>query len=71
MTQPAHTFHPTILREYDVRGIVGDTLSEADAAALGAAFGTRVAAAGATGVAVGFDGRATSPAGPSCRRVAK
>ena len=30
-----HTFHASILREYDVRGIVGDTLSEADAFALG------------------------------------
>ncbi len=57
----AHIFHPTILREYDVRGVVGDTLGEADALALGAAFGTRVVAAGGTSVAVGFDGRSTSP----------
>lgn len=57
----AHDFHPTILREYDVRGVVGDTLSEADAGALGAAFGTRVVAAGGRSVAVGFDGRSTSP----------
>ena len=61
MSQPAHQFHPTILREYDVRGIVGDTLTEADAAALGAAFGTRIAGAGGTTVAVGYDGRASSP----------
>ena len=61
MNQPAHDFHPTILREYDVRGIVGDTLTEADAGALGAAFGTRVVAAGGTSVAVGYDGRASSP----------
>ncbi len=25
-----HTFHPSVLREYDVRGVVGETLSEAD-----------------------------------------
>ena len=31
----AHQFNPTILREYDIRGIVGDTLTEADAYALG------------------------------------
>ena len=33
-----HTFNPTILREYDIRGIVGDTLTEADAYALGRTF---------------------------------
>ena len=41
-----HTFEPTILREYDVRGIVGQTLSADDARALGAAFGTRLVRAG-------------------------
>ena len=29
-----HRFHPTVLREYDVRGIVGETLFAADARAL-------------------------------------
>ena len=57
----AHRFNPTILREYDVRGVVGDTLSEADAQALGAAFGTRVVGAGGKTVALGRDGRLTSP----------
>ena len=33
-----HSFNPTILREYDIRGIVGDTLTEADAYALGRTF---------------------------------
>ena len=37
-----HRFHPTLLREYDIRGIVGDTLHEADAAAIGRAFGSVV-----------------------------
>lgn len=55
-----HTFDPTILREYDVRGVVGKTLSVADAYALGAAFGTRLAGAGGRRVAVGYDGRLTS-----------
>ena len=27
----AHAFHLTLLREYDIRGIVGSTLHEADA----------------------------------------
>ncbi len=56
-----HRFHPTALREYDIRGIVGDTLSAADADAIGRGFGTVVARAGGRRVAVGFDGRASSP----------
>ncbi len=59
----SHRFDPTILREYDVRGIVGETLSEADALALGRAFGSVVAGRSQGGaVAVGYDGRLTSPA---------
>ena len=34
-----HNFNPTILREYDIRGIVGDTLTEDDAYALGRTYG--------------------------------
>ena len=30
-SMPGHTFHPSILREYDIRGIVGETLFEPDA----------------------------------------
>jgi phosphomannomutase len=58
----AHTFHPTVLREYDIRGIVGDTLTEADARAVGRAFGTVVARGGGKTVCVGYDGRLSSPA---------
>ncbi len=57
-----HRFDPTVLREYDIRGVVGDTLSEADAHALGRAFGTIVAAGGGGRVCVGYDGRLSSPA---------
>jgi phosphomannomutase len=56
-----HRFDPTILREYDIRGIVGDTLSSADARALGRAFAVMLAKAGGRRVAVGYDGRLTSP----------
>ncbi|HEX7968207.1 MAG TPA: phosphomannomutase, partial [Stellaceae bacterium] len=56
-----HVFNPTILREYDVRGIVGETLGEADARALGRAFATVVAEKGGKRVAVGRDGRLSSP----------
>ena len=57
----SHRFNPTLLREYDVRGIVGQTLSADDARALGRAFGTMVARAGGRRVAVGRDGRLSSP----------
>jgi phosphomannomutase len=57
-----HRFDPTILREYDVRGTVGTTLFEADARALGRAFAVCVLEAGGKGVAVGRDGRLSSPA---------
>ena len=61
-TMPAtHRFDPTILREYDVRGIVGENLSVDDARALGRAFGTRVRRAGGATVCVGYDGRLSSP----------
>jgi phosphomannomutase len=60
MTQ-THRFDPTALREYDIRGIYGKTLGEADAYAIGRGFGTRVRRAGGTRVAVGYDGRLSSP----------
>src|SRR5215472_15482938 len=56
-----HRFDPTILREYDIRGIVGKTLSSADALALGRAYAVALAGAGGHRVAVGYDGRLTSP----------
>ncbi|MFL6733957.1 MAG: phosphomannomutase, partial [Sphingomicrobium sp.] len=56
-----HTFHASILREYDVRGIVGDTLSEEDALALGRSYGALAASEGAKRIAVGRDGRTHSP----------
>jgi phosphomannomutase len=56
-----HDFNPTMLREYDIRGIVGKTLHPADAFAIGRCFGTVVARAGGTVVAVGYDGRLSSP----------
>ncbi len=56
-----HQFHASILREYDVRGIVGDTLSEADAFALGRGYAALATEEGAKRVAVGRDGRTHSP----------
>ena len=57
-----HNFDATVLREYDIRGIVGQTLHEADAFAIGRCFGTIVARTGEKSVAVGYDGRLSSPA---------
>ena len=56
-----HHFDPTILREYDIRGIVGQTLSTADARAVGRAYALTLAASGGSRVAAGYDGRLTSP----------
>ncbi|HWB52043.1 MAG TPA: phosphomannomutase/phosphoglucomutase [Stellaceae bacterium] len=53
-----HRFDPAILREYDIRGIVGTNLFAADAYALGRAFAVET---GSRRVAVGYDGRLTSP----------
>ena len=56
-----HCFDSTILREYDIRGTVGENLTVADAMALGRAFGTWLAAKGGKRVHVGRDGRDSSP----------
>jgi phosphomannomutase len=56
-----HHFHPTVLREYDIRGIIGETLGADDARAIGRAFGTLLGQAGGKTVAVAYDGRVSSP----------
>src|SRR5262245_3707968 len=61
MTETAHKFDPTVLREYDIRGIVGRTIHPADARAIGRTFGTLVRRKGGRRVALGYDGRLSSP----------
>jgi len=56
----SHQFNRTILREYDIRGIVGDTLTEADAYALGRTYAALARDEGAKRIAVGRDGRTHS-----------
>src|SRR3546814_15940474 len=56
-----HRFDPTLLREFDIRGVVGQTLSLGDAQAVGRAFGTVARRRGGRTVAVGYDGRHSSP----------
>ncbi len=55
-----HSFNPTILREYDIRGIVGGSLTEADAYALGRTFAALALDEDARRIAVGRDGRTHS-----------
>jgi phosphomannomutase len=57
-----HRFDPTTLREYDIRGTVGGTLSQSDAFAIGRCLGTIVDRRGGKTVSVGYDGRLSSPA---------
>ncbi len=57
----SHDFHPSVLREYDIRGIIGETLGADDARAIGRAFATLLRESGGKTVAVGYDGRVSSP----------
>ena len=57
----SHSFNPTSLREYDIRGVVGKTLTAEDGFAIGRTFGSMIARTGGATVAVGYDGRTHSP----------
>jgi len=57
----SHSFNPSILREYDIRGTVGDSLGAADLFAIGRTFGTLLIRAGGKSAATGYDGRLSSP----------
>lgn len=57
----SHVFDPSSLREYDIRGIVGKTLTTDDAFAIGRTFGSMVSRAGGKTVVIGYDGRLSSP----------
>lgn len=59
-----HAFHPTILREYDIRGIVGETLAPADGYAIGRSFASFKPEwkTARPRIGVARDGRASSPA---------
>ena len=51
----------SIFREYDVRGIVGKDLTPDVAESIGRAYGTMARQRGCQTVALGRDGRLTSP----------
>ena len=52
---------PTIFRAYDIRGVVGETLSPTIARLIGKAIGSEAADKGQTAVVVGRDGRLSGP----------
>lgn len=53
-----HKFHPSIFREYDIRGIFNETLFSQDAYQIGVNYAELV---GKGTICVGFDGRLSSP----------
>jgi phosphomannomutase/phosphoglucomutase len=52
---------PAIFRAYDIRGVVGDTLTVETVRAIGQAIGTVALAAGEKAIVVGRDGRLSGP----------
>ena len=64
MTLFQHDFNTTILRAYDIRGIIGKTLFNEDAYAIGAVFAQEIAKRQnvcTPKIALGYDGRLSSP----------
>ena len=53
---------PAIFRAYDIRGVVGETISPTIARLIGKAIGSEAAEKGQTAVVVGRDGRLSGPA---------
>lgn len=56
-----HQYDPKILREYDIRGLVGKNLNESDLYATGRAFGSYVVRKGGKKIGLCYDGRESSP----------
>jgi phosphomannomutase/phosphoglucomutase len=53
--------HSSIFRAYDIRGVVGDTLTADSVYAIGRAIGSLAIDAGEKNIAVGRDGRLSGP----------
>ncbi|HET8700282.1 MAG TPA: phosphomannomutase/phosphoglucomutase [Nitrococcus sp.] len=58
---PAPRIDPSILRAYDIRGVVGKALTAESVRWLGLAIGSEAAERGQQAVVVGYDGRHSSP----------
>jgi phosphomannomutase/phosphoglucomutase len=53
--------NPSIFRAYDIRGVVGDTLTVESVYAIGRAIGSLAIASDEKAIAVGRDGRLSGP----------
>lgn len=58
---PAVQINPEIFRAYDIRGIVGQTLSAEVVEVIGRAIGSEATERGVTDICIGYDGRHSSP----------
>ncbi len=61
MLKSEYCMNVNIFREYDIRGIVGEQLTDETVAVIGRALGTFFVKNGARRIAVGFDARESSP----------
>lgn len=62
MLDDIKALHPSIFRAYDIRGVVGETLTEAGVFLIGKALGSLVKEQYANQIAVARDGRISGPA---------
>ncbi len=60
-TAPPEALSPVIFRAYDIRGVVGKTLTAAIVQEIGRAIGSEAKARNQPGIVVGRDGRTSSP----------
>lgn len=60
MNTDKHTFDKTILKMYDIRGVVGESLNDNDAYYVGKSYGTLLSGLGLKSCIVGRDARGTS-----------
>lgn len=58
--------NPNIFREYDIRGIYGEDLTEDVAYTIGKSFGTYIKKLGFTKTVIGYDNRLSSPSLSKC-----
>jgi len=61
VAEPMVELAPDIFRAYDIRGIVGDTLSADGVRLIGQAIGTEAVEQGISALCIGYDGRHSSP----------
>lgn len=59
--EPAVEMSPGIFRAYDIRGIVGETLSSSVVERIGVAIGSEAISRGLASLCIGYDGRHSSP----------